>query len=69
MCNKVLVQGRASFFSAESAAGHGLGRAVFGVMGVSAVMILGDFLTVTKAADASWPEIVKGVKAAVASVE
>jgi hypothetical protein len=44
----------ASFGSAEEAEGHALGEALFGVAGIENVLILPDFVTVTKTESAEW---------------
>ena len=53
-----------SFFNADQAAGHPVAARLFGIHGVSNVLLLGDFVTIGKKPEASWTEI----KAKVASV-
>jgi NFU1 iron-sulfur cluster scaffold homolog, mitochondrial len=57
-----------SFFSAEAAAGHSIATALFAVPGVSSLLLLGDFVTVNKSADASWPQIKERVRQVLAAV-
>ena len=57
-----------SFFSADAAAGHPIATALFAVPGVSSLLLLGDFVTVNKSADASWPPIKERVRQVLAAV-
>ena len=57
-----------SFFGAEAAADHPIGRRLFAVPGVSSVLLLGDFVTVNKSADASWAEIKSRVRRALSEL-
>ena len=52
----------ASFFSAQSASGHPLASKLFAVPGVSSLLLLGDFITVNKRPEATWPPIKRGVR-------
>ena len=52
-----------SFLNAASAAAHPLASRLFSVSGVTSVLLLGDFVTVNKAHDAKWDDIVAGVQA------
>lgn len=52
----------ASFFRAEQAAGHALAEQLFQIAGVSGVLILKDFVTISKQADAPWRNITPKVK-------
>ncbi|GAB5519570.1 MAG: hypothetical protein RhofKO_18210 [Rhodothermales bacterium] len=49
-----LDSGLESFSTASEAEGHPLGAALFQVRGVQNVLILPDFLTITKAPAANW---------------
>lgn len=51
-----------SFFDAESANGHPIASRLFAIPGVSSLLLLGDFVTVNKSADANWPQIRERVK-------
>lgn len=51
-----------SFFNAAAAVGHAMGEKLFAVDGVASVLLLGDFVTVNKTAEAKWPEVIRGVK-------
>lgn len=57
-----------SFFDAESAAGHPIASRLFAIPGVSSLLLLGDFVTVNKSADANWPPIRERVKQVLAAV-
>jgi hypothetical protein len=65
--SEAVTEGPVSFFDAPAAQGHELGRRLFEVPGVTSVLLLGDFITVNKHADAAWPEVVAGVKKVIQS--
>lgn len=50
----------------EVGADDGVARALFGVEGVTNVLLLKDFVTVGKAPDAKWASIKRGVRKALA---
>ena len=58
----------ASFFDAGAAADHPVARRLFAIPGVSSLLLLGDFVTVNKSADASWPQIKERVRQVLAAV-
>lgn len=47
-------EGLASFSNAEEAEGHALGERLFALAGVENVLIMPEFLTVTKGAGTEW---------------
>ncbi|MEM8835926.1 MAG: NifU N-terminal domain-containing protein [Planctomycetota bacterium] len=53
-----------SFRTREAAAGDPLGEALFGVEGVTNVLINGAWFTVNKAPDAKWPTLKPGIERA-----
>ena len=55
-----------SFLTPESAKAHPLASRLFGVPGVCSVLLLGDFITVNKAPEASWADIRTAVRRALA---
>lgn len=55
--------GMEAFASAEQAAHHPLGAALFGVEGVTNVFIMPAFLTITKAPAAAWDGLMAAVEA------
>ena len=57
-----------SFFNAEAAANHPVASRLFGIEGVSSLLLLGDFVTVNKSADANWPSIRERVRQVLAAV-
>jgi hypothetical protein len=57
-----------SFFSADAATDHAIASRLFAIPGVSSLLLLGDFVTVNKAADASWPPIKERVRQVLAAV-
>ena len=48
--------------SDADAEGHPLARRLFEIPGICAVLLLGDFVTVNKTADAKWPGLKTRVK-------
>jgi hypothetical protein len=58
--------GTINFKTAAEAADHPFAKAVFEVDGVAAVFGVNDFVTITRAPDASWDAIVEAVQAAAA---
>jgi hypothetical protein len=61
--DRPIAQQPTSFLSAASAAGHPLASRLFSVRGVTSVLLLGDFVTVNKSADAKWDDVVSAVQA------
>ena len=59
------VEGSRSYFRAEEAGDDPLARELFGIDGVRALLIVEDFITVTKAEDVEWDELVEPVTAAI----
>lgn len=57
-----------SFFNAEAATDHTIASRLFAIPGVSSLLLLGDFVTVNKSADASWPQIKERVRQVLAAV-
>lgn len=55
-----------SFFNAQAAKGHELAEKLFAIPGVSSLLLLGDFITVNKSADARWDQITPKVKSILA---
>jgi hypothetical protein len=47
-------EGLASFSNAEEAAGHPLGERLFALAGVENILLMPEFLTVTKGAGTEW---------------
>lgn len=54
--------GMVAFASAEEAADHPLGRRLFTIEGVDNVLILPDFVTITKTPPASWNDLLPAVE-------
>lgn len=65
--DRKVADGTISFLQAEQAEGHPLAAKLFAIEGVSGVMLLGDFITVTKSPSADWKTISMRVKAMLAS--
>jgi hypothetical protein len=56
-----------SYRSLQDAAADPLAQRILSVPGIAGVLILNDFITVTRAPGAPWPAIKHGVEAALAS--
>jgi len=54
---EVMVRGTAEFKSAEAAHPSPLAEQLFKISGVAGIFLSGDFITVTKTEDASWPAL------------
>ena len=57
MLDREIADQPVSFFNAGAASGHPIASRLFEIPGVSSLLLLGDFVTVNKSADASWPPI------------
>ena len=68
MLDRPISEGTVSFLSAEQAQNHPLARRLFAIPGVCSLLLLGDFVTVNKTADAAWPGIKKKVRQVLAEV-
>lgn len=64
--DRVVVEGKSSksFYSADQAAADPVAAALFAIEGVASVFMVEDFVTVTKAADAEWSELIPAVTSA-----
>ena len=51
-----------SFLSIAAADDHPLARRLFGIEGVTSVLLLGDFVTINKSSAAKWSDIKKNVQ-------
>ena len=58
-----------SFLNPEQGRGHPLAERLFAIPGVRSLLLLGDFVTVNKAADVDWSDIAPRVKAVLAEAE
>lgn len=57
-----------SYFKAEDAQGDLLGEAIFGVAGVTNVLIHAAFVSVSIGADADWKSVIRELRATLDSV-
>jgi len=57
-----------SFLKAAPAAEHPIASRLFGISGVSSVLMLGDFVTINKSPDTRWVDITPKVKQILAKV-
>ncbi|HRK31112.1 MAG TPA: NifU N-terminal domain-containing protein [Tepidisphaeraceae bacterium] len=58
-----------SFFNAPAAAGHAVASRLFAIKGVTNVLLLGDFVTISKTPEAKWAAITPAVKRVLAAAE
>lgn len=54
-----------TYFDAEAAEGHALAERLFAIDGVRALFMVDNFITVTKADEAAWDELVEPIRAAI----
>lgn len=67
LSRRLPVEGSRSYFRPEEAEDDPLAEALFRVEGVRALLIVDDFITVTKTEDADWEELVDPVTDAIRS--
>lgn len=60
--DRVAFEAPAGFRSADAAAGHPLAARLFAVPGVCGVLLLGDFVTVSKTPEATWRAVAPAVR-------
>lgn len=58
----VPVEDSTSYFDAESASDDPLARDLFAVEGVQALLMVDNFITVTKDADVAWEDLVEEIR-------
>lgn len=58
-------EGSRSYFDAGTAESDPLAAALFGIEGVRALLIVENFITVTKTADAEWERLVEEVRSVI----
>ena len=51
-----------SFLNPSEGTGHPLASQLFAIEGVTSILLLGDFVTVNKSADAKWEFITRNVR-------
>lgn len=56
-----------SYMKKEDASGDPLGEALFGLEGVESVFMMANFITVNKAADSDWADLIPRVEEAIRS--
>lgn len=66
--DRVITDRPVSFLNAASGKEHPIASKLFAIPGITGLLILGDFITVSKQPDARWPEITKRVEQALASL-
>jgi len=55
-----------SFFNAAAAEGYPLAKRLFGIRGVTSLLLLGDFITINKSPQARWNDITAQAEAILA---
>ena len=65
--DRVIADCPMSFLNAASGIEHPIASRLFAINGVTALLLLGDFVTVTKAPEAKWADITGRVKRALAA--
>jgi hypothetical protein len=65
--DRVIADCPMSFLTAASGKQHPIASKLFAVDGVTSLLLLGDFVTVTKAPEAKWKDITKRVEQALAA--
>jgi NFU1 iron-sulfur cluster scaffold homolog, mitochondrial len=55
-----------SFFNAAAAEGYPLAKKLFGIEGVTSLLLLGDFITINKSSGAVWNDITAQAEAILA---
>jgi hypothetical protein len=66
--DRVIADSPTSFLNVASGNGHPIASRLFAINGVTALLLLGDFVTVTKAPEAKWADITARVKRALAAL-
>ncbi len=62
--DQVVSEETMSFRQSEQAKDHPLAFKLFGIKGIAGLMLLGDFITVTKTSEADWKSVSAAVKTA-----
>lgn len=65
--DRVIADSPMSFLNAASGKQHPIASRLFAIDGVTALLLLGDFVTVTKAPEARWKDITRRVEQALAA--
>ena len=63
---KIVTERPLSFFNAEAGKGNALAESLFAIAGVTSVLLLNDFVTVSKSADVAWRDLMPSIKKAIA---
>lgn len=58
-----------SFFNAAAAKDYPLANELFGIAGVSSLLLLGDFITINKSPRADWDDISQQAKSVLAAAK
>ena len=66
--DRVIADRPTSFLNPESGHEHPIASKLFAITGVSGLLLLGDFVTVTKQPEARWPDITRKVEQTLASL-
>ena len=60
--DRTIAEAATSFLNPAQGKEHPIASQLFEIAGVTSVLLLGDFVTVNKVAEAKWPVIVKRVR-------
>ena len=66
--DRVIADRPMSFLNPASGTDHPIASKLFAVPGVTCLLLLGDFVTVTKQPEAQWIDVTKNVKRALESI-
>lgn len=64
--NRPIAEQPTSYFNSQAAEAHPVARELFGIPGVTSVLLLGDFVTVNKKPEVKWNAVTARVKAVLA---
>lgn len=67
--DRVITSTTQSYLNAEAASRHALAGALFAINGVCGVMLLNDFVTVSKRPEAKWGELTRQVRSVLRKME
>jgi hypothetical protein len=66
--DRVIADRPMSFLNPASGVGHPIASRLFAIPGINGLLLLGDFVTVTKRPEARWPDVTKKVEQALESM-
>ena len=66
--DRVIADRPMSFLEPAAGAGHPIASRLFAIPGINGLLLLGDFVTVTKRPEARWADVTKSVEQALESI-